>query len=119
MSATHTNAAAALARAAVLDASFTKVFGGLVAVNDVNSEIPAQVDRLDHRPQRRGQDDVLQHAHRPVPPDRGHDLFDGRDITACRPDIIMAAGMARTFQNIRLFATMTALENVWSASTRA
>ena len=38
--------------------------------------------------------------------------FDGRDITGRRPDRIMALGVARTFQNIRLFATMSALENV-------
>jgi branched-chain amino acid transport system ATP-binding protein len=38
--------------------------------------------------------------------------FEGRDITGRRPDRILAAGIARTFQNIRLFATMTAIENV-------
>ena len=38
--------------------------------------------------------------------------FDGKDVTGKRPDIITSRGMARTFQNIRLFATMSALENV-------
>jgi branched-chain amino acid transport system ATP-binding protein len=38
--------------------------------------------------------------------------YRGRDITGVRPDRITAAGIARTFQNIRLFGTMTALENV-------
>ena len=38
--------------------------------------------------------------------------FDGKTITGGRPDVIMKLGMARTFQNIRLFATMTAKENV-------
>ena len=42
----------------------------------------------------------------------GRIFFDGRDITYTRPDRILARGMARTFQNIRLFATMSALENV-------
>jgi branched-chain amino acid transport system ATP-binding protein len=45
-------------------------------------------------------------------PTRGTIAFDGRDITAMRPDRIMKFGIARTFQNIRLFATMTAVENV-------
>ncbi|MGZ4200507.1 MAG: ABC transporter ATP-binding protein [Thermoleophilaceae bacterium] len=45
-------------------------------------------------------------------PSGGWIAFDGRDITAARPDRILAAGLARTFQNIRLFATMSALENV-------
>jgi branched-chain amino acid transport system ATP-binding protein len=39
-------------------------------------------------------------------------VFDGRDVTAKRPDLITSYGMARTFQNIRLFSTMSAVENV-------
>jgi branched-chain amino acid transport system ATP-binding protein len=45
-------------------------------------------------------------------PTLGRIEFDGRNITGGRPDRIMALGMARTFQNIRLFATMSAVENV-------
>ena len=45
-------------------------------------------------------------------PTFGQIEFDGRNITGGRPDRIMALGVARTFQNIRLFATMSALENV-------
>jgi branched-chain amino acid transport system ATP-binding protein len=45
-------------------------------------------------------------------PTAGRVLFEGRDVTGTRPDLITAAGVARTFQNIRLFATMSALENV-------
>src|SRR5205085_9658648 len=45
-------------------------------------------------------------------PTAGRVRFEDRDITAARPDQIVKMGMARTFQNIRLFATMTALENV-------
>ena len=45
-------------------------------------------------------------------PTRGRVAFEGTDITGRRPDRITAMGMARTFQNIRLFGTMTALENV-------
>ena len=44
------------------------------------------LDRLDHRPQRRRQDDVLQHAHRALPPDGGRDPLRRRDdITERRP----------------------------------
>jgi branched-chain amino acid transport system ATP-binding protein len=39
-------------------------------------------------------------------------IFDGKDVTSKRPDQITALGVARTFQNIRLFGTMTAVENV-------
>jgi branched-chain amino acid transport system ATP-binding protein len=45
-------------------------------------------------------------------PSAGRILFNGQDVTGRRPDLITAAGMARTFQNIRLFSTMSALENV-------
>ena len=46
------------------------------------------------------------------PPDRGDFIFDGNGIAGLRPDQVAAAGIARTFQNIRLFANLSALENV-------
>jgi branched-chain amino acid transport system ATP-binding protein len=46
------------------------------------------------------------------PPDAGSFLFDGAAITGLPPDRIAARGIARTFQNIRLFANLSALENV-------
>jgi branched-chain amino acid transport system ATP-binding protein len=45
-------------------------------------------------------------------PDAGGFSFDGRDVTGLAPNRIAAAGIARTFQNIRLFANLSALENV-------
>jgi branched-chain amino acid transport system ATP-binding protein len=45
-------------------------------------------------------------------PDEGSFAFDGGDITGLTPDRIAVAGIARTFQNIRLFANLSALENV-------
>src|SRR4051812_43986605 len=45
-------------------------------------------------------------------PTTGIIAFEGSDITRTRPDRITKRGIARTFQNIRLFATMSALENV-------
>ena len=45
-------------------------------------------------------------------PDGGVFMFDGRGITGLTPDRIAAAGIARTFQNIRLFHNLSALENV-------
>ena len=45
-------------------------------------------------------------------PDGGVFLLDGKDITGLKPDRIAAAGIARPFQNIRLFANLSALENV-------
>ena len=54
-------------------AGLTKQFGGLTAVDDVTLHGPERVDRLDHRAQRRGQDDVLQHAHRLLQADARED----------------------------------------------
>ena len=47
-----------------------KEFGGLVAVDDVDFTVPAELDRQPDRPERRREDDVLQHAHRRVQADR-------------------------------------------------
>src|SRR5258707_10425941 len=45
-------------------------------------------------------------------PTSGSVLFDGRDLTRKKPYDIVAAGIARTFQNIRLFPNLTVYENV-------
>ena len=44
--------------------------------------------------------------------DRGEFLFDGQPLSANEPHVVAKRGIARTFQNIRLFANMSALENV-------
>jgi branched-chain amino acid transport system ATP-binding protein len=45
-------------------------------------------------------------------PDQGSFLLDGRELTGLKPDQVAARGIGRTFQNIRLFANLSALENV-------
>jgi branched-chain amino acid transport system ATP-binding protein len=45
-------------------------------------------------------------------PDKGFFLFNEEKLTGLRPDQVAKAGIARTFQNIRLFANLSALENV-------
>jgi branched-chain amino acid transport system ATP-binding protein len=55
-------------------------------------------------------------------PDRGAFVFDGRSLTGLKPHQVAVAGIARTFQNIRLFANLSSLENVMigrHARTRA
>jgi branched-chain amino acid transport system ATP-binding protein len=98
---------------AVLEAqSVTKAFGGLVAVDDVSFVIPNQSIVSIIGPNGAGKTtffNMLTGLYRPT---AGRLYFEDRDITYVRPDRILARGMARTFQNIRLFATMSALENV-------
>ena len=90
----------------------TKAFGGLVAVHDVSFDVPSRSIVSIIGPNGAGKTtffNMLTGLYRPT---RGRILFEGEDITRKRPDRITALGVARTFQNIRLFATMTALENV-------
>ena len=97
----------------LLDAqAVTKRFGGLVAVNDVSFSIPRRAIVSIIGPNGAGKTTFFNMLTGLYKPTVGRVVFDGRDITGGRPDKIMAAGMARTFQNIRLFATMTAAENV-------
>jgi branched-chain amino acid transport system ATP-binding protein len=90
----------------------TKVFGGLVAVEDISFVIPRGRIVSIIGPNGAGKTTFFNMLTGLYKPTFGRVEFDGRDITARRPDRIMALGVARTFQNIRLFATMSALENV-------
>jgi branched-chain amino acid transport system ATP-binding protein len=90
----------------------TKVFGGLVAVEDITFQIPERSIVSIIGPNGAGKTtffNMLTGLYRPT---YGRISFNGRNVTGRRPDLIMKDGVARTFQNIRLFATMTALENV-------
>jgi branched-chain amino acid transport system ATP-binding protein len=96
--------------------STTKVFGGLLAVSDVSIDVEPKSIVSIIGPNGAGKTtffNMLTGLYRPT---AGRILFDGRDVTGIRPDIITALGVARTFQNIRLFATMSALENVMVGS---
>ncbi len=96
----------------LLARNITKVFGGLVAVDDVSFSIPRRSIVSIIGPNGAGKTtffNMLTGLYRPT---HGRIFFEDTDITSRRPDRIMKMGVARTFQNIRLFATMTALENV-------
>jgi branched-chain amino acid transport system ATP-binding protein len=89
-----------------------KAFGGLVAVNDVDFEIPEQSIVSIIGPNGAGKTTFFNMLTGLYKPTAGRIVFGGKDITGMRPDKITALGVARTFQNIRLFATMSAVENV-------
>jgi branched-chain amino acid transport system ATP-binding protein len=90
----------------------TKEFGGLVAVDSVSIEIPRRSIVSLIGPNGAGKTTLFNMLTGLYKPTRGTITFDGRDITRARPDVITGLGVARTFQNIRLFGAMTALENV-------
>ena len=52
------------------------------------------------------------------PPTSGSLRLEGRDIGASKPDRIVNLGVARTFQNLRIFERLTVFENVWAAQHR-
>ena len=92
--------------------SVVKAFGGLTAVDGVDFTIPEKSIVSIIGPNGAGKTtffNMLTGLYRPT---TGRIYFQNSDITYTRPDRILARGMARTFQNIRLFATMSALENV-------
>jgi branched-chain amino acid transport system ATP-binding protein len=106
-------AAPSLKNEPILEAGgVSKRFGGLLAVDTVNFSIPRQSIVSIIGPNGAGKTTFFNMLTGLYKPTTGAITFDGDDITAKRPDRIMAKGLARTFQNIRLFGTMTAVENV-------
>jgi branched-chain amino acid transport system ATP-binding protein len=92
--------------------SVSKTFGGLVAVNDVSFAIPEHSIVSIIGPNGAGKTTFFNMLTGLYKPTVGRIVFDGDDISRTRPDRITSLGIARTFQNIRLFATMSAVENV-------
>lgn len=93
-------------------ASVTKEFGGLVAVDNVSLDVPTRAIVSLIGPNGAGKTTLFNMLTGLYKPTNGRIAFLGREITRARPDEITKLGVARTFQNIRLFGAMTALENV-------
>jgi branched-chain amino acid transport system ATP-binding protein len=89
-----------------------KEFGGLVAVNDVSLDLPDHSIVSLIGPNGAGKTTLFNMLTGLYKPTTGRIMLGGRNITRARPDVIMGLGVARTFQNIRLFGSMTSVENV-------
>ena len=90
----------------------SKIFGGLVAVDGVDFRISPRSIVSIIGPNGAGKTTFFNMLTGLYKPSTGRITFDGKDITGRRPDRITELGVARTFQNIRLFSTMSAVENV-------
>ena len=90
----------------------TKMFGGLTAVNNVDFVIEQGMIAGLIGPNGAGKTTFFNGMTGIYHITSGEMVFNGKNITALKPFQITALGIARTFQNIRLFANMTALENV-------
>lgn len=99
--------------APILTASkVTKRFGGLTAVSAVDFEIPEKSIVSIIGPNGAGKTTFFNCITGFGKADEGSISFEGTEIRKLRPDQIARLGISRTYQNIRLFADMTALENI-------
>ena len=89
-----------------------KEFGGLVAVDDVDFTVPAQGVVSLIGPNGAGKTTFFNMLTGVYKPNGGRVIFDGEEMTGKPPHAFTQRGIGRTFQNIRLFQNMTALENV-------
>src|SRR5688572_26072374 len=99
--------------AAILEAQgITKQFGGLTAVNNIDFVIEQGSISSLIGPNGAGKTTFFNMITGLYMPTSGQLVFNGQSIAGLKPNEVTARGVGRTFQNIRLFANMTALENV-------
>ncbi|MGE5507605.1 MAG: ABC transporter ATP-binding protein [Chitinophagales bacterium] len=92
--------------------SISKTFGGLTAVKNLDFSVAPGEIRAIIGPNGSGKTTTLNLVSGVYAPDSGQVILGGRRIEGRSPDQICAAGMARTFQNLRVFKKMSVLDNV-------
>ena len=90
----------------------TMRFGGVTAIDNLSFKVPTGSTYGLIGPNGAGKTTIFNNITGNYIPTEGSILFDGEDITGTKPDKVVAKGIARTFQNIRLFKSMTVLQNV-------
>jgi branched-chain amino acid transport system ATP-binding protein len=90
----------------------TRRFGGLVAVNNVSFTVQKNEIFGLIGPNGAGKTTLFNLITGLMPPSSGKLIYEGEEITKLRPHKIAAKGIARTFQNLRLFGNLSAWENV-------
>jgi branched-chain amino acid transport system ATP-binding protein len=101
-----------MAEALLQTQSLRKEFGGLTAVDDVDFIVPTGSIVSLIGPNGAGKTTFFNMLTGVYKPTAGRVFFDGQDMTGKPPHAFTQRGIGRTFQNIRLFQNMTALENV-------
>ncbi|GAB6112900.1 ABC transporter ATP-binding protein [Desulfomicrobium salsuginis] len=94
----------------------TMRFGGLVAVSDFSASIPQGSITGLIGPNGAGKTTCFNMVTGFYKPTEGQVFFEGKELTGMSPHQVCRAGIARTFQNIRLFGNETAIENVMIGS---
>jgi len=90
----------------------SKSFRGLKAVSDASFTIPEGSINALIGPNGAGKTTIFNMVAGVFPPDSGKIEFLGKEIQGLRPDQVCAAGIGRTFQNVKPFAGLTVLDNV-------
>ena len=90
----------------------SKRFGGLLAVNNLDLEVPEGKILSLIGPNGAGKTTVFNMITGVYPPTEGNISYGDNTLNGLRSNRVIAKGIARTFQNIRLFKSMTVLENV-------
>jgi len=91
----------------------TKHFGGIVALENISLQVLENEILSIIGPNGAGKTTVFNIITGLFRPDRGSIRFKETDITYMKPHIICHLGIVKTFQNVRLFDTLTVFENVW------
>ena len=86
-------------------------FGGLMAVNNLSFRLREKEILSIIGPNGSGKTTVFNLISGIYPPSFGSIFFEGTDITGLKPHLVAKAGIARTFQNLRLFSNMSVLDN--------
>lgn len=92
--------------------NLSKRFGGLLAVSDFNVRIEKRELVGLIGPNGSGKTTIFNMITGVYRPTEGSILLDGKELSGMRPDRVTSLGIARTFQNIRLFRRLTVLDNV-------
>ncbi len=92
--------------------NMTHYFGGLRAVHNFNTSIEKGEIRGLIGPNGAGKTTIFNLTTGVYTPTEGHIIFDGQEITGKTPHEIAHLGISRTFQNLRLWTNLTALDNV-------
>ncbi len=87
-------------------------FGGLTAVNNLSFEVERGKVHALIGPNGAGKSTTFNCISRYYQPNAGRIVIDGQDVTALSPDRMAGLGVARTFQNLELFAELSVYENV-------
>jgi branched-chain amino acid transport system ATP-binding protein len=89
-----------------------KNFAGIQALKDVSLSVEPNSITAFIGPNGAGKTTLFNMITGVYPPSTGEILLEGKSLLGCKPDEISRRGIARTFQNIRLFSKMTVFENV-------